>query len=550
MGQLRFAPLIRVSTEGQATKGESLRTQKSQIQQYVESLGGIVTGDSWTAYSGQEHSTPDYERKKLDKLLHDAAKGRFDAVIVADASRWSRDNRKSKEGLEVLRQNGIKFFVGTTQYDLFTPEHTFFLGVAAEIGEFTARTQNLKSTTNRLLRAKRGIPSAGKLPYARKFDRQTETWGIDEVLRRKIEWAAEQYLAGRPMGEIAKALGMNHPNLWKVMTKRAGEDWEIRFCSKKLNIDETVPVKIPPLLPPETIEAIKQKSAANKTYTHGSLKHHYLLSRMIFCGECGHAMFGQTNHNDRRYYRHPRGRLTPCDPGLWVPAQELEQAIMVNLFAMFGDIERLEKAVQEATPDQEQAEKLRVRLTEISRDLGGVKKQISSVVDAIAEGILDKEDARGKMDTLRERRSILEEEKARIEAELEALPDYRRQLSHLRQMARQKGAEFLATRPQRLGEMTYAEKRKLVQAAFGGKDREGQRLGVYVAKDAQGIWHYEIKGILPVDSFHFAGKVPLKEGTLPMPSGLAEEILGVDTEYTDFKPLEEEDTRGTRYACH
>jgi site-specific DNA recombinase len=73
--------------------------------------------------------------------LADASKGIFDAIIVADASRWSRDNRKSKEGLQIFRDNGIRFFVGTSEYDLFNPEHTFFLGMAAEFGEFQARQQ-------------------------------------------------------------------------------------------------------------------------------------------------------------------------------------------------------------------------------------------------------------------------------------------------------------------------------------------------------------------------------------------------------------------------
>jgi len=64
MTALRFAPLIRVSTEDQEKKGESLRTQKGQIKQYVKSLKGIIPDNCWI-YSGQEHATPDQERAKL-----------------------------------------------------------------------------------------------------------------------------------------------------------------------------------------------------------------------------------------------------------------------------------------------------------------------------------------------------------------------------------------------------------------------------------------------------------------------------------------------------
>jgi DNA invertase Pin-like site-specific DNA recombinase len=86
MGKLRFAPIIRVSTEKQKKQGESFETQTKQIIQYVEFLGGVIPEECWK-YSGQEHATPGAERKRIDQLLEDSAKGIFDAVIVCDASR-------------------------------------------------------------------------------------------------------------------------------------------------------------------------------------------------------------------------------------------------------------------------------------------------------------------------------------------------------------------------------------------------------------------------------------------------------------------------------
>ena len=54
---LRFAPIIRVSTEKQERQGESLQTQKEQILQNVKVLGGTIPEYCWE-YSGQEHATP------------------------------------------------------------------------------------------------------------------------------------------------------------------------------------------------------------------------------------------------------------------------------------------------------------------------------------------------------------------------------------------------------------------------------------------------------------------------------------------------------------
>ena len=331
----------------------------------------------------------------------------------------------------------------------------------------------------------------------------------------------------------------------KILTKRAGTDWDVRFRSAKLNIDESIVIKVPALLSDETIAAIVTKGLCNKTFTHGQLKNEYLLGRMTFCAKCGNAMFGQTNHGNRRYYRHPRGRKDACNPGLWVPAKQLEDAVMVNLFAMFGDIERLEKAVINATPDASRLDMLQSRLAAIGGEMAKVTKKKGHVVDAIADAVISKIDARAKMDKLREREVQLNEEKIRIESELAALPDYRKRLSQMAQAVK-KHCLSLAYRPESLGKMDYSAKRKVAQAAFAGKDNQGRRLGVYVWKEND-LWHYDIRGIIPLESFEVMPRNPIRQGTLPMTKELAQQILGVETDYSDFNPLS--DNKGEITKC-
>jgi DNA invertase Pin-like site-specific DNA recombinase len=105
---MRFAPLCRVSTESQEQQGASLQNQKDQITQYVQKLQGDFIDDPWR-YSGQEHATADFERKRFDQLIEDSSKGIFDAVIVTTPDRFSRDILKSALALVKLLENGIKF---------------------------------------------------------------------------------------------------------------------------------------------------------------------------------------------------------------------------------------------------------------------------------------------------------------------------------------------------------------------------------------------------------------------------------------------------------
>ncbi len=112
--------------------------------------------------------------------------------------------------------------------------------------------------------------------------KKTKMWGVDKDKKEKIKWAAQRYLKGDSMSQIAKDLGMNHSNLWKFLKHRSGTTWEVKFNSKRFKINKTQTYEIPELLPKETIAAIHKKAKSNKTYEHGKIKNKYLFSRLIF----------------------------------------------------------------------------------------------------------------------------------------------------------------------------------------------------------------------------------------------------------------------------
>src|SRR5262245_49695272 len=143
---LRFASLIRVSSEAQERQGESLLVQRKANEHSVARLGATIV----ETYGGQEHATPGWEKVEVNRLITDAGRGKFDPMIVAYDNRWSRDNAKSKEGLEAFRKAGIRFFVGTQERNLYSPTDCLFLGMSAEIGEFLASQQSMLSVLSRL----------------------------------------------------------------------------------------------------------------------------------------------------------------------------------------------------------------------------------------------------------------------------------------------------------------------------------------------------------------------------------------------------------------
>jgi len=351
MKPLRFAPMIRVSTERQDKQGESLLTQKTQIKQHVKFMKGVIPGYCWK-YVGQEHSTPDYERNLLDQLLEDSEKDLFDAVIVADSSRWSRDNLKNEIGLRTLRDNRIRFFASTTDYDLNENTQFMHLQMAAIINEFLAKEQAKKSVDNRHHRSQRGIPAVGPMPYARKFNKKTNKWELDEEKANQIREVAKKYLSGEDtLINLAKSLQMSYQNLSKILTKRCGNKWTVQFKGK-----EPVTYTIPRILSNDMIRQVKDRLEFKRTNNRTDIKNKYLLSGFIRCEKCGSTLTGQTQYSKKaihKYYQHQSRTIVDCTAFSSIPAEKIERALFLTIFENIVDVPSFEKAIAESLPDRE-----------------------------------------------------------------------------------------------------------------------------------------------------------------------------------------------------
>lgn len=508
---IRFAPLIRVSTEQQERKGESLRTQRKQIDAAVEQLGGVIPDYCRDKYTGQEHATPSSEREMLDLLIEDAKRGLFDAVIVADASRWSRDNRSSKKRLEILKEHDIKFYSGSTHHDLNDPSAKLFLGLAAEIGEYQASIQSKKSIENRIERARDGKPVSGKLPWGRTYDKKEQKWGLVKGAKDDIERAAQRYLAGESLKKIAPSLGMKHWNLTKVLRERSGDTWVQRFRSEKHGIDESVPTEIPRLLDDVVIAKIHERTVANRTYLHGQIKHFYLLRRFVFCAECGYAMTGQTNHNKRQYYRHTsQTRKRECSSRFWVRAEKLDEAVMAHIFFMFRE-GQIEKALDDAVPNKTEVDKLLGLKERLEERLANAEKGKRELVASVAKGVFSAEDIAEESKELSADIEAIEHELAIIDSKLTTAVVQKDKRAKIVAKAREINKRAISRTYEYFQRMTNEEKRELVESFFGGKDLDGNRYGVYLSKDENGVISYEIRGHL---RDNIEGSLPMYEGEM------------------------------------
>lgn len=478
---LRFAPLIRVSTEKQEKRGESLNTQRTDLDADIKSMGGTIF--KW--YSGQEHATPNSERKILDALLEDAKLKKFDAVIICYLDRWSRDNKRSAEDLDILIQNDIRFFVRQQEYNLRNEQDYFMVSLQSLIGRTVIHRQTSNSMKSRIARAKQGIPVAGKLPYGRTYDKKTNKWSIDKKKKSIMEHAAKRYLSGESMDTIAAFYNMNTSNLHKLLKERCGDEWTIKLRCKQDKVDEAVTIKIPRLLPESIIKEIQKRSNSNKTFNHGSYKYQYLLSGIIFDSATGHALTGTPNARGQRYYRPFKGRVAHR---YMINADVIETAFVEGFNDLICHQDKWKSAVFDGDTIEERVAKLKKDLEIVNKDITAKKKKMDSIekrimncTDDVYESMLEK--FKGTMKKLIQDINQFEFERDTINNQIKTLPtleeaeDKRKKL--LTGLLKQTKESY--ERSGRVFEsLSFDEKKKLINELFGGVDEKGKKYGLYV----------------------------------------------------------------------
>ncbi|RQW88570.1 MAG: hypothetical protein EHM79_05465 [Geobacter sp.] len=503
---LRFAPFIRVSTEKQAEHGRSLQDQKAAIIGYVKTLGGTIPETCWQ-YVGQESATPDTEKRMFNRLLQDAEKGAFNCVIVQHADRLSRDNEQLKKALRIFRTTGIRFFVQTTEKDLYNPQDCFELGLTAEFSEFVALQYAKKSIVARIASAKEqadaGIaPKNLRLPYAR-IRRPDCTWGLDENKAEQVRTAVALFLDaenGKGVEPIAKIIGINYATLNRCFRFTLGDTWSREFKSKKFNFSESVKYTIPAIIEdPETIQAVYDRMQKNKTFTHANRKRNYLLSKFVLCGECGSSFSGACyNSNNKTFYVHVGKKRSQCvhsKPPIHINADLLESVVMAQLEDMFSSPEAIEQKVKEHCAGTPVNEKNKT-LTLLENEQRQLKAEIQRLMDGYAKGLFSDEELQPLIQEKRTRAVPLAVEIEKLHQELSNTPSEKEIRQAAQTVSKAVRRAIAHKRMVDMVEGKYRDDRKLIESVFDGRDSEGKRLGVYVRKE-NGKWIYELRGNLP-----------------------------------------------------
>ena len=413
-----FAILCRVSTADQADEGQSLVVQQKTLRKCVEMLNGTLVKE----YIGSESATAgEKERPILDEMLTDAQKKLFDALIVHDLSRLTRDPIKNKIILAALKKNGIRLYEQTREHDLNSPETVLYAGIMSEVNAFQIAIQVQKGIESKIELARRGWLVYGQPPFGRKLAHQDRSrppeWILDPEKVGIAQKVYDLYINQRIyVDKIGKTLGLDDGLIYRILKDRGIHRQTFKVNNETLVIE----TPIPRLFTPEQSELIRERLKSNKV-SNGA-KQMYLLRGLVKCQVCGYIYLGFTSTDGKHsYYTHSKHKtLDGCLRS--VHRKPLEKAVLDSIAELISNNQLLMDTVRQCNQNSiQRTQTLEQEINKLSARQEKAEKRKARIIKLIIDGVLDEEDITKEIEKVKKELNDITTELLAKRTELESL---------------------------------------------------------------------------------------------------------------------------------
>lgn len=282
---------------------ESIEGQLRECKRYAQDNHITIIGE----YTDRAISGKTDNRAGFQKMIRDAEKGRFSAVIVYKLDRFARNRYDSATYKAKLKRCGVRV-VSATEHLTDSPEGIILEAMLEGMAEYYSANlaQNIKRgmTEN----AMKGLATGGGrcLGY---FTGQDKKYHIDEAGASTVRLIYEMYDQGHTYAHIVETLNsqgrktlkgqpFNKNSLGKILHNR-------RYIGDYVWGDIVVEGGMPQIVDRDLWERVQEKlKRREKASARARGEYEYILSGKLFCGHCGKPMIGDsgTSKSGAKHY--------------------------------------------------------------------------------------------------------------------------------------------------------------------------------------------------------------------------------------------------------
>ena len=402
---IRIAGYVRVSSQRQATEGDSLVAQQNEIQQEVDFR---IRRENWEIdsvefYVDAGRSAKDQNRPQLRRLKRDIANGKVDVVICFKLDRITRSLKDFVDLWELFEDHDVDVISLREKFDTSMPTGEAMIQLIMVFAQLERKMTAERTVSIMRDRAERGLWNGGHVLGYQCDDGQLQ---IDEegaaIVRMIFDGFEELGSASAVTRKLSDA-GIRYPTYKTRSDKVRGGNL---FAKRKVigilrNAvyigrlswgDVVVEDCHSPIITKEQFERVQAKLATTcRRYTN-NLKangRQYLLSGLLRCS-CGAHMVGFSARGRNRtyfYYQctrqsHEAGTYSCSAPR--IPAEALEAAVIGRIREIGQHVEAREKIVDRAVECLSgESERLKEAEEVVRRQQLKVKADIGRLVEVL-----------------------------------------------------------------------------------------------------------------------------------------------------------------------
>ncbi len=418
---MQIALYARVSTTRQADNDLSIPDQLRQLHEWAKANGHLVVQE----FVEPGATATDDKRPIFQQMMNDAMMKPpvFEAIIIHSLSRFFRDGIEFGMYERKLAKNKVKV-ISITQPTSDDAGGEMMRRIICLFDEHQSKEISKHVSRSMKENARQGYFNGSKPPFgyqavatgqAGSRGRSKKKLEINEAEAEVVRLAYDLYLngfEGRVMGckEIAKHLAGKGLfmrgsafTLQKIHSMLSDPtymgDYYFNMRDSKNNVmrpvEEWVKTLIPAIIDAAIFEQVRAKREARSPNNAPPrrVSSPTLLTGLLKCGVCGHAMTLVTGKSGRyKYYkctsRHAQGNHA-CSSGN-LPMEKLDDLVLAKLADQVFAPERLQtmmevlrKRIQSSKDGQQ------TKINDLNRQLKKIEERQQRLLDAIETGIVD-----------------------------------------------------------------------------------------------------------------------------------------------------------------
>lgn len=298
---------------------ESIDAQIRACTKFAEDKGYRIIG----TYTDSAKSATTSDRPQFQQMLKDSEKNTFQYVIVHKLDRFSRDRYDSVTCKRKLKLNGVQLISVLENID-GSPESLIMETLLEGMAEYYSKNLAREVAKGQLETALQCKHLGGYAPLGYVVDPETKKYIINEKEAEIVKNIFKLYIEGVGYKQLlhhlnsngyktrtGKSFGLNSLNtILKnekytgvyIFNKKKEKDESRRRRPRNKPVEEVIKIEggMPKIIEKKDFEIVQEKMRANKERAgvHRA-KRIYLLSGLVFCGECGAPMYGNSRKSGR-----------------------------------------------------------------------------------------------------------------------------------------------------------------------------------------------------------------------------------------------------------